>query len=101
MFYARLSEMTSEKRKENYAFIASWIRRKISFAMANSLCTSLRGSRSIYYTSNAHSENSLLQRLAKLHQMLVQLYYPFELHILHTLHALHVQYCVECNIVMR
>ena len=28
-----------------------------------------------------------LQRLAKLHQMLVQLYNPFEFHILHKLHA--------------
>ena len=58
-FYARLSEMISEKRKENYAFIASWIRRKISFALANSLCICLRGSRSVYYTSNTNSENSL------------------------------------------
>ena len=32
-FYSCLSEIISEKRKENYAFIASWIRRKISFAI--------------------------------------------------------------------
>ena len=58
-FYAHLSEMISEKRKENYAFIASWTRRKISFSLANSLCTCLRGSRSVYYTSNTYSGNSL------------------------------------------
>ena len=52
-FHARLSEMISEKRKENYAF------RKISFALANSLCTCLRGSRSVHYTSNIYTENSL------------------------------------------
>ena len=58
-FYARLSEMISEKRKHNNAFIASWMRRKISFVLANSLCIYLRGSRSVYYTSNTNSENFL------------------------------------------
>ena len=38
-FYACLSEMISEK-KANYTFNSSWIRRKIGFALANSLCTS-------------------------------------------------------------
>ena len=37
-FYACLSEMISEK-KANYTFNSSWIRRKIGFALANSLCT--------------------------------------------------------------
>ena len=50
-FYARLSEMISEQRKENYAFIASWIRRKLSFVLANSLCICLRGRRSVYSNS--------------------------------------------------
>ena len=58
-FYARLSEMISEKRKENYAFIASLIRRKISFALANPLCICLCGCRSVYYPSITNSENSL------------------------------------------
>ena len=53
-FYACLSEIISEKRKENYAFIISWIRVKISFALANSLCTFF-GRRSVYYTSNTNS----------------------------------------------
>ena len=39
-----------------------------------------------------------LQRLVKLHQMLVQLYYPFEFH---TLRKLHATTAFECTIVMR
>ena len=57
-FYALLSEMISERRKENYAFIASLIR-KINFALADSLCTCLGCSRSVYNTANIFSENSL------------------------------------------
>ena len=63
-FYARLSEMIFEKRKENYVFIASCIRRKTDFALANSLCICLRGSRPVYCTSNTNSEN-LLSSFAK------------------------------------
>ena len=59
-FYARLSEMISKKRKENYALIASWIRRKLSFALENSLCICLRGSGSVYCTSNTNSEESVV-----------------------------------------
>ena len=58
-FYARLSEMISEKKRKNYAFIASWIRRKLSFPLANSLCIYLRGSKSVYCTSNTNSKNLL------------------------------------------
>ena len=99
-FYAHLSEIISEKRKENYAFIASWIRRKLTLALANSLC--------IFYvvvdlfialqTQTQRICCIHLQRLAKLHKMLVQLYYPFEFHILHILHA---TFTFECTIVMR
>ena len=53
-FYARLSEIISKKRKEDYAFIASWIKGKKSFELTNSLHPCLRGSR-----SNTYSENSL------------------------------------------
>ena len=88
-FYARLSEVMSEKRKENYAFIASWIRRKIDVALGNSLCTCLSGRRSVYYTSHTYSENSLssFAKVSEVHQMLVQLYYHFQFRILHTLYA--------------
>ena len=85
-FYVRYSEVISEKRKKNYAFIASWIRKKFSFVLANSLCICLRGRRSVYCTSKTNSGN-LLSSLAKLHQILVQLYYPFEFCILHKLHV--------------
>ena len=47
-FYARLAEMLSEKRKQNYSLITSWIRRKICFALMNSLSMCLRGSRTVF-----------------------------------------------------
>ena len=56
--------MISEKREENYAFIVPLMRRKISFALANSYCICLRDSRCVYYTSNTNSEN-LLSSFAK------------------------------------
>ena len=58
-FYSRLSEMIAEKRKVPYSIIASWVRRKIMFAIVNSLCICLRGSRSVSYSSNAFLESSL------------------------------------------
>ena len=67
-FCARLSEMISKKRKENYALIASWIRRKISFALKNFLCICLGGSRSIYCTSNTNS-GYLLSSFAKVSEV--------------------------------
>ena len=56
---AHFSEIISKKTKEIYAFIASRLRRKISFALPNSLSTCLSGIRSFYYTSNTYSENLL------------------------------------------
>jgi hypothetical protein len=47
-FYSRLSEIIAEKRGQNYSIIASWIRRKISFSLINSIGLCLRGSRSVY-----------------------------------------------------
>ena len=67
-FYTLLSEMISEKRKENCAFSDSEIR-KLSFALANSLCICLRATRSAYCTSNTNSEN-LLSSLAKVSKVL-------------------------------
>ena len=82
-----ISEMISVKRKENYAFIVFWVRRKISFALANSLCTCLVDMSTSLQTHPQRIRCLHLQRLAKLRQMLMQFYYPFEFHILHTLHA--------------
>ena len=47
-FYARLAENLSEKRKQNHSLTASWLRRKICFALMNSVCMCLRGSRSVF-----------------------------------------------------
>ena len=46
-FYARLAAMISEKRKQSYSLVASWLRRKLCFALINSVCMCTRGSRSI------------------------------------------------------
>ena len=54
---AHLQEIISKKTKGIYAFIASRLRRKISFALPNSLCTCLSGIRFVYYTSNTYSES--------------------------------------------
>ena len=64
-FYARLSEMIAEKRKESYAFVASWIRRKISFALINSVCVCLRGSRSIYHSASLEESTSAYARVSE------------------------------------
>ena len=47
-FYARLSELIADKRKQCYSFVASWVSRKICFALINSVCICIRGSRSIF-----------------------------------------------------
>ena len=82
--------MISEKKKEeNYAFIASWIRRKLSFSLTI-LFVYVYVVAALFTTLQTQTQRILclhLQRLAKLRQMLVQLYYPFEFHILHKLYA--------------
>ena len=50
-FYARLAEMISEKRKQSYPLIVSWIRRKLCFALLNSVCLCIRGSRTIFHSN--------------------------------------------------
>ena len=46
-FFSRLSEMISEKRKQPYAMVSSWIRRKLSFALIKCVCICIRGSRNV------------------------------------------------------
>ena len=41
----------------------------------------------LFTTLQAHTQRICCLYLQTLHQMLAQLYYPFEFHILHTLHA--------------
>ena len=54
-FYARLAAMIAEKRKQNYPLVASWLRRKLCFALINSVCMCIRGSRSICHSNLAAS----------------------------------------------
>ena len=83
-FYAHLSGMISEKSKENYAFIASWIRRKISFALANftTLQTQTQRIRCLH-----------LQRLAKLHVDATSLSF-WVLRYINIVISVHCVYCV-------
>ena len=46
-FFSRLSEMISEKRKQPYAMVSSWIRRKLSFALIRCIGVCIRGSRTV------------------------------------------------------
>ena len=52
VFYKRLSSLISEKRNENFAFVSSWIRTRISFALLRSALVCLRGSRNRYFREN-------------------------------------------------
>ena len=49
MFYKRLCQLLSEKRRENLSLVASWVRTKTSFALLRSTLMSIRGSRYRYY----------------------------------------------------
>ena len=46
-FYKRLAELIAEKKKQRYSVISSWVKRKISFSLMNSVGLCLRGSRSL------------------------------------------------------
>ena len=48
-FYSWLSELISEKRESSYSIVATWIRRKIIFALIKSIGMCLRGSRSVFH----------------------------------------------------
>ena len=56
-FYSRLSESIAKKRKEQYSVIKNWILRKISFALVNCACISVRRSRPIYPLPDIDLEN--------------------------------------------
>ena len=48
-FYSRLSKLISEKRESSYSIVATWIRRKIIFALIKSIGMCLRGSRLVFH----------------------------------------------------
>ena len=88
-FYARPSEMISEKRKENYTIIASWLRRKISFASWQIPFVHIYVVVDLFITLQTPTQRIHclhLQRLPKLRQMLMQLSFPFEFHCMLLLH---------------
>ena len=58
-FYARLSEMLAEKRNQTFSITSSWIRRKICFALMNSVCMCIRGSRSVLHSNLESSLSSV------------------------------------------
>ena len=49
MFFKTLAQMISDKRNENRAIVASWIRTKIFFALLRASLVCLRGSRYHFY----------------------------------------------------
>ena len=51
-FFVRLSEIISEKRYQPNSLVSVWIRRKLPFALINSVCVCKRGSRSLVYYKN-------------------------------------------------
>ena len=48
-FYSRLSELISEKRESSYSIIATWVQRKLIFALIKSIDMCLKGSRSVLH----------------------------------------------------
>ena len=51
VFFKRLSSLISEKRKEAYSVVASWVKTKLSFALLRSAVLCIRGTRHPYYKS--------------------------------------------------
>ena len=67
--------------------------------MGNSLCTSLRDSGSVYYTSNTYSENSL-SSFAKVSQVTSNVDATLLSFWVSYITYTACYYCVECNIIM-
>ena len=55
--YNRIASIMAEKRQCPYNALVTWIRRKISFSILNSITTCLRGSRCSNSTLTASTEN--------------------------------------------
>ena len=50
-FYNRLAELLAEKKNQQLSVMTSWIRRKLIFALINSICMCIRGSRRVFQTN--------------------------------------------------
>ena len=58
-FYNRLAELLAEKKNQQLSAMTSWIRRKLVFALINSLWMCIRGSRRAFQTNLVGSVQSL------------------------------------------
>ena len=57
--YNRLAELLAEKKNQQLSVMASWIRRKLIFALINSICMCIRGSRRVFQTNLVGSVQSV------------------------------------------
>ena len=55
-FYDHLAELLSQKRKESYSVTCTWLRRKLSFDLMKSINRCIRGSQTIYSSTNMQFE---------------------------------------------
>ena len=60
-FYNRLAQLLEEKKNQQLSVMTSWIKRKLIFALINSLCICIcvRGSRSVFQTNLVGSGQSI------------------------------------------
>ena len=58
-FYIRLAELLAEKKNQQLSVMTSWIRRKLIFALINSICMCIRGSRRVFQTNLVGSVQSV------------------------------------------
>ena len=58
-FYNRLAELLAAKKNQQLSAMTSWIRRKLVFALINSLWMCIRGSRRAFQTNLVGSVQSL------------------------------------------
>ena len=65
-FYSVLAEMIATKRKQEYNFTMSWLRRKISFLLMRSILFRMRGSRG----KNLNQEEMNIENDLKISELL-------------------------------
>ena len=58
-FYNRLAELLVEKKNQQLSVMTSWIRRKLIFALINSICMCIRSSRRVFQTNLVGSAQSV------------------------------------------
>ena len=57
--YNRLAELLAEKKNQQLSVMTSWIRRKLIFALINSICMCIRGSCRVFQTNLVGSVQSV------------------------------------------